>query len=549
MLYTSKKLTIIAIIALMLTACGGGSKSPNTSVTPSTPSTPSTGGGNNTPVWQLNDFPDEATFKDLCAAPRVGFDVTTNEAFPDKSGTAMDEKMWLRSWSNNTYLWYNEINDVDPRNFTVANYFDRLKTNQRTQSGAEKDNFHFSQSTAEYNERAFGGVVSGYGINWAFIRTSPPRKLIITYVEDNSPAANAGLVRGLELTHIDEIDFIDTNSQGNINTINDALFPSALNQIHQFEFINPETNTSVSASLSSAEINQSYVQNAQVINSSAGQIGYVQFNAFNRIAQTELVNALQSFSNANIDELVIDLRYNSGGLLAMASQLAYMVAGDSQTANLDFETSQFNDKHPNVDPVTQQPLTPTPFYTKEIDWENGVFSNVDLPSVSLPRVFVLTTEDTCSASEALINGLRGINVDVVQIGNTTCGKPYGFYPQDNCGTTYFTIQFQGVNDKGFGDYADGFSPSNNPQFDDQLPGCTINDDFSNQLGDTNEALFAAAITYAETGSCPVQTQTASTIKSHVTHNEDGLAIKTSHTILDSIINENKIYIPLKQPQK
>ena len=52
---------------------------------------------------------------------------------------------------------------------------------------------------------------------------------------------------------------------------------------------------------------------------------------------------------------------------------------------------------------------------------------------------------------------------MVQIGSTTCGKPYGFYPEDNCGTTYFSIQFQGVNAKGFGDYPDGFTPANSPR--------------------------------------------------------------------------------------
>ena len=58
---------------------------------------------------------------------------------------------------------------------------------------------------------------------------------------------------------------------------------------------------------------------------------------------------------------------------------------------------------------------------------------------------------TCSASESIINGLRGVNVQVIQIGSTTCGKPYGFYPEDNCGTTYFSIQFKGVNAAGFGE--------------------------------------------------------------------------------------------------
>jgi hypothetical protein len=111
-------------------------------------------------------------------------------------------------------------------------------------------------------------------------------------------------------------------------------------------------------------------------------------------------------------------------------------------------------------------------------------------------VFVLTDEATCSASEAVMNGLAGVDVQVIQIGEATCGKPYGFYPQDNCGTTYFAIQFQGVNQKGFGDYADGFAPGG------VFPGCTVPDDFTHALGDPAEARVAAALAYRATGSCP-----------------------------------------------
>ena len=75
---------------------------------------------------------------------------------------------------------------------------------------------------------------------------------------------------------------------------------------------------------------------------------------------------------------------------------------------------------------------------------------VALPSLNLSRVFILATGSTCSASEAIVNRLRGIDVEVVLIGDTTCGKPYGFYPTDNCGTTYFTVQFAGANAKGLG---------------------------------------------------------------------------------------------------
>ena len=93
--------------------------------------------------------------------------------------------------------------------------------------------------------------------------------------------------------------------------------------------------------------------------------------------------------------------------------------------------------------------------------------------LNLNRVVVISGSGTCSASESIINGLRGVGVDVVLIGDTTCGKPYGFYAIDNCGTTYFTVQFKGVNALGFGDYADGFSPPGATSQGEEVPGCVI----------------------------------------------------------------------------
>jgi hypothetical protein len=113
-----------------------------------------------------------------------------------------------------------------------------------------------------------------------------------------------------------------------------------------------------------------------------------------------------------------------------------------------------------------------------------------LPTLNLSRVYVLVGAGTCSASEAVVNGLRGVGVQVNLIGATTCGKPYGFYPQDNCGTTYFSIQFAGVNQLGQGDYADGMAPT-----------CAATDDFSHALGDPSEGRLAAALSYRATGVC------------------------------------------------
>ena len=94
-----------------------------------------------------------------------------------------------------------------------------------------------------------------------------------------------------------------------------------------------------------------------------------------------------------------------------------------------------------------------------------------------------------------MNSLRGVDVQVIQVGGTTCGKPYGFYPTDNCGTTYFTVQFRGVNDKNYGDYVEGFQPSAVDDGQARVQGCPVADDFSRALGDPAENRFEVALAY------------------------------------------------------
>ena len=521
---------LIIVISFVLYGCGGSS-----SQSPGVPPTPSVF----EPDWIFGQFSDDLTYKDLCSVPRVGPD-SNGDTFLDSQGTTMHEKMWLRSWTNDTYLWYREVDDNDPSSFSIANYFTQLKTNERTTSGTFKDNFHFSQSTEDYNKRTQSGVTSGYGISWEFVSASSPRRLIVRYTEPNSPASLAGVNRGFELKRLDGIDFVNASEQSDIDQINAVLFQSDAGQAFNFVFSDDVGTVLLDVNITSANIEIQPVQNVKVFDTAAGKMGYMQFNTFIQTGQPGLIDGFQQFVDQGVTELVIDLRYNGGGLLAMASQVAYMVAGDAQTNNQTFETLQFNDKYPNVDPVTGSALQPTPFYAREIDWATNQFTNKTLPSVSLTRVFILATGNTCSASEAVINGLRGIDVEVVLIGDTTCGKPYGFYPTDNCSTTYFTIQFQGVNAKGFGEYSEGFRLTSNPMFEDQLPGCSVADDFTQVLGNESEALLASAIGYAESGTCPVQNKPANKMANI---QGTGIAINTPNTILDSI----KILTPISEP--
>lgn len=494
-------LTALAF-GVLLGGCGGGSGGGSNSA-PTTGTPPAV----TEPLWQAGVYAAESTYKNFCVAPRTQPDATTGEVFGDKAGTAMHEKLWLRSWSNNTYLWYRELSDPNPAGYSVAEYFAQLKTSATLDSGVAKDQFHFSDDTAEYRKETSGGVRSGYGISWQADSSRAPRQFIVRYTEPNSPAALAGISRGSRLLKVDGVDFINDATQAGVDKINAGLFPAAAGASHQFLFANAQGQEQ-SVTLRSADVTVVPVQNVQVLNQNGKKVGYLQFNTFIAPAQPLLVNAFQQFAAQAVNELVVDLRYNGGGLLAMSAQIGHMITSTAIHQKRTFERPQFNDKHPRIDPVTQREIFTLPFVDVEINYQTGYGTNTLLPALNLHRVVVLTSGSTCSASEALINGLRGIDVEVVLVGGKTCGKPYGFYPQDNCSTTYFTIQFQGVNAKGFGDFADGFKPSVSPQFAADVKGCPASDDFSKALGDPNENMLKTALYYLSNNSCPAGATTA-----------------------------------------
>ncbi len=457
---------------------------------------------NSSSGWTPGVFLDASAFAAHCAAPRSGIDPNTGQPFPDLQGATLDENNFLRSYSDDTYLWYDEITDRDPGLFTTPVYFDLLKTNAITPSGQPKDKFHFTFPSDEWFQLSQSGVSAGYGAQWVLIASVPPREVVVAYTEPNSPATDpaVNLARGAEVLVADGVDVINSSTPAEINVLNAAFFPSQAGEAHTFT-VRDLDGTTRDVTMTSTNVVATPVQNVVTIPTPTGNVGYLLFNAHLATAESGLIDAVNQLRTANITDLIIDLRYNGGGFLAIASEFSYMIAGAGPTAGQVFENLRFNDKHPNTDPVTGIPLTPIPFHTTTLGF--SVAPGQALPTLDLPRVFVLSGPNTCSASESIMNSLRGVNVDVFQIGSTTCGKPYGFYPTDNCGTTYFTIQFKGENDLGFGDYTDGFSPNNaTGTVGTILPGCSVADDFTHALGDPAEARLAAALVYRTSQSCP-----------------------------------------------
>lgn len=431
----------------------------------------------------------------------------------DQQCQALNEKHWLRAWSHETYLWYDEIVDRDPAlTDGVLNYFALLKTQNTTDSGANKDNFHASLPTDEWQAQSQSGQSFGYGFKLKLISASAPRQGIISYTEPNSPAANLNLSRGLEVIEVDGVDFVNASTQAEVDVLNAGLFPSESGKVTSFVFKDINTSEIREVTMTAQTITGQAVSNIKTF--ANGEVGYFQFNRHNAVAEKPLYDAFNDLAASNVKDLIIDMRYNPGGFLQMASQVAYMVAGESNTTGKIFERTIFNDQHPTFNPITGDRLEPVYFTDEFLGFAESpaVSPGTPLPSLNLERVFVLTTGNTCSASEAVINGLRGADIEVIQIGETTCGKPYGYYPTDNCDTTYFSIQFTGVNNKEFGEYADGFAPQNSNDSEFQpvmLPGCAVADDFTHQLGDESEAMLSTALSYRETGRCPAATSTIS----------------------------------------
>lgn len=420
-------------------------------------------------------------------------------------GDLATEKRWLRAYMDAAYLWYREIPIVDAAapSFSsdtaggfypsIDNYFAALKTPQVTASGRAKDEFSFTYPTRLWRQLSQSGITLGYGIEWSLQSAAPPRNIRIAYVEPSSPAADAGLQRGDTLVSVNGVSADDGTDAG-VELLNAALFPTAVGT-YGFSFSRNGSALPVQVFTAGYIVKQPVLQ-TQVLDVGGQRVGYIVFNDHVIPSEAQLIAAIQTLAAANVSDLVLDLRYNGGGYLYIASELAYMIAGPARTAGRAFERLRYNDKR-SAENVTE------PFRNVSclLNTSFNCTSVQPLPTLDLGRVYVLASGSTCSASESLVNSLRGVDVEVHLIGGRTCGKPYGFTARDNCGISYFPIEFQGVNDKGFGDYSDGFAPA-----------CQAGDDLSQPLGAVTEGQLAAALYLRANGSCapPVAVTTGGT---------------------------------------
>jgi carboxyl-terminal processing protease len=381
-----------------------------------------------------------------------------------------DQRASLRSFLDDQYFWYASLAAPDERAASMDAYFQSMLYRPT-------DRYSFTQPSVAFNQVFTDGRRIGYGYTtvWADAGHTIMR---VRNVEPRSPVALAGLARGDIVVSIDGYtpDAIAGGQAGPVTAagiertfvVRNAAGVQRVLRVQSAEY--PLTPVATVATLDA------------VRDGAPVKVGYLAYSQFVQYSSFDLYNAFVQFAQAGVGELILDMRYNGGGSVAVSRDLASMIGGD-RTGNLLYAYLRFNDKNRGMNTsVVLNTSVPggTPF---------------PMPG-GVPRLIVIGSGSTASASELIINGLRPF-MPVVLVGETTYGKPYGFIPRDNCGTIYNAVQFTTVNSLNQGHYDTGFTPD-----------CPVADDLDHQLGDPAEARIRAALGYIETGRCPAAPQAA-----------------------------------------
>ncbi len=377
-------------------------------------------------------------------------------------------KAALADYFNEWYFWTSSSpKPAANGSHTLSAYFDALLYTGSVGAGFPADRWSYYETAESFN-RFFGdGRTVGFGVAVAGLEVQgrPDQPLYVRYVDPRSPAAAAGVVRGDRVLSLNGRPAAELIAAADFS----ALTASDTGRTLKLELSGTGGNRSVT--LQSATYDLVPVPTQQVVTSPAGRrAGYVMVKDMVTQAVSPATEAFASFRSAGVTELVVDLRYNGGGFVSVARDIASLVGG-SRSAGRTYTSLVYN--------------------SKRAAENNSSYSFSDPPqALSLQRVYILAGERTCSASEQLANGLRPF-VNVVLVGDTTCGKPVGFVPHDDfCGNVYNVVNFESVNANGEGRYFDGLRPT-----------CAVTEDWSKPLGSTAEPLLATALRHADGGSC------------------------------------------------
>ena len=426
--------SFLLAICVLLASCGGG------------------GGGAATSPVESNS---------PALTPSVSTPLSAGYPGEPTSCSIADQRLWLNAYMQDQYFWNANLGTPNQSARSIDEYF-------RSLLFTPIDRYSFSQQEGQFTEFFNAGSRTGYGYSLAFPDESQ-NTLKFRVIEPLSPAAAAGLKRGDTLLAIDGFSASDI--------MNGALTSVTTAGITRTFTIETSTGQAKTITLVSRNFALSPVLVDRVFTSANGsKVGYFAYQDFTPSSLSALGQTFNRFRAANITELIVDLRYNSGGSVVVSRALASMIGGPSLEGQV-FASIRYNPQNRNDD--FDYLFTASPA------------SLPAAPLAGLAQVFFITSPNTASASELVINSLFPFK-KVVTVGATTFGKPYGFLPRSACDTTYSAVNFETFNAAGNGRFNNGIAAT-----------CSAPDDLSKALGDPTEARTAAALGFIQTNSCPV----------------------------------------------
>lgn len=383
---------------------------------------------------------------------------------PEQGACSLDsQKAWLLAYMSDQYYWFDHLGARNERAPDAESYF-------RSLLYTPIDRYSSSQPTQSFVQVQSEGTRTGYGYSLVWIEAAEP-VLRVRFVEPLSPVGKAGLRRGDTVLSID--------GYGPQEIVAGTPGPVSAEGIPRSFRVRGVTGVERSLTALSGTYPITTVPASRLLplegSPEASKVGYFVYQNFISSSADALRSVFQDFADAGIGELIVDLRYNGGGSVSMARNVASMIGG-SGLSGRTFAEFRFNVRHPERNfsyYFTADPLV--------------------LPAAplqGLKRVVIITSPATASASEIVINSLQPFT-NVVLIGETTFGKPYASQPRDYCGITYAAVNYEAVNARGEGGFINGIEPT-----------CMAPEDFEHDLGDANEGRLAAAMAYIRTGACP-----------------------------------------------
>jgi carboxyl-terminal processing protease len=365
------------------------------------------------------------------------------------------QNLFVRDALDELYLWYRELPPVDPARFDSPEaYLDAVRYRPLDTA------FSYITSRAASDSFYSESQYIGFGLSTAMSGD----EMRVLQVFADSPATEAGLARGARITRIDGVSMAALVASGRVDA---AFGPATEGVVVDIQFEQRDGRRGA-ATMRKRPVTIPTVSLTRVFDVDGRRTGYVFFRNFVRPSVAALDEAFASLREAGVTELVLDLRYNGGGLVDVAVHLASLIGG-TPTQNQVFAEYRHNDRNRRRDETLR-------FAAPE-------------QALGLARVIVIATQASASASELVINGLRPF-VPVVVVGDRTYGKPVGQYVLPFCDKVLAPVSFSMVNANGEGDYFGGLPAA-----------CPAADDVDHDLGEADEASLAEALQYVRTGAC------------------------------------------------